>query len=359
MRKKASGLFSMHRSRSAQIAITFNWIYIMIAGGVIVLFCVGIVVKQKAKSEQTLSTDILEILEGIFTGASISDDTINHIPAAGLRDYTFFFRCDDEYSEYGIEGLSNPIADQITPIFSPTEIKTDEFILWSVPYHFPYKIIDMLMVSSKQTKYLVLESTDPFIFEFMKLTVEEFNIKQVPNFDDADIEGNHHIRLVYLEGQFDNVLPAGLVGLDDGKASAVVFVGNFVTFYQNDGDGWVQENTVLTLAMDEDRPAAKYAAIFSGNAEIYACNMMKALKRMTFIDTIYLKKYEDIQKYHNKPTDSCNTIVASGNTLSLAHLSEASVCLSGLKGCEPILQTTLELQTFNQKLRQNSCIQLY
>jgi hypothetical protein len=349
----------MHRSRSAQIAITFNWIYIMIAGGVILLFFVGIVVKQKAKSEQTLSTDILEILEGIFTGASISDDTINHLPAAGLRDYTFFFRCDDEYSEYGIEGLSNPIEDRITPIFSPLEIKTDEFILWSVPYHLPYKIIDMLMVSSKQTKYLILESTDPFIFEFMKLTAEEFNIKQVPNFDDAQIGGNHHLRLVYMDGQFDNVLPSGLIGLDPGSVSAIVFVGNQVTFYSNLDNSWEKGLTLPVIAMNEDRPAAKYAAIFSGNGEIYECNMKKAMRRAKYVGGIYEQKFNEIVTYHNKPTDSCNTIVASGNTLTTAHVGEAGVCGSGLKGCEQILQTTLELQTFNQKLRQNSCIQLY
>ena len=42
----------------------------------ILLFFIGIVVKQKAVSEQELSVTLLTKFEGIFAGASLSQDTI-------------------------------------------------------------------------------------------------------------------------------------------------------------------------------------------------------------------------------------------------------------------------------------------
>ena len=61
--------------KSGQVQITFNWIYILIAGAVILLFFVGIVVKQKVVSEERLATDVVDILDSIFTAAGVSSKT--------------------------------------------------------------------------------------------------------------------------------------------------------------------------------------------------------------------------------------------------------------------------------------------
>ena len=58
--------------KKGQIQVTFNWIYITIAGAVILLFFFGIVVKQKAASEEKLSIEVVRILESILTGAGVS-----------------------------------------------------------------------------------------------------------------------------------------------------------------------------------------------------------------------------------------------------------------------------------------------
>src|SRR3989338_3659037 len=88
--------------KQAQIEVTFNWIYILIAGTVILLFFIGIAMKQKLSSEQQLSGDIVRTLQSIFTAASVSEKTKNTIDISGLQDYTFYFRCQEGTSEYGI-----------------------------------------------------------------------------------------------------------------------------------------------------------------------------------------------------------------------------------------------------------------
>ena len=61
----------MVNEKKAQIQVTFNWVYILIAGAVILLFFIGIVVKQKAVSEENLATDVVRVMESIFTGAGV------------------------------------------------------------------------------------------------------------------------------------------------------------------------------------------------------------------------------------------------------------------------------------------------
>src|SRR3989338_857556 len=81
------------KDKKAQMDVGFNWIYIMIAGVVILLFFTGIIVKQKTASQQQLSTDVVRIMESIFTAAGVSEKTKNSIDIIGLADYTLTFNC--------------------------------------------------------------------------------------------------------------------------------------------------------------------------------------------------------------------------------------------------------------------------
>src|SRR3989344_8866855 len=137
----------MNTSKKGQIEVTFNWVYVLIAGAVIILFFVGIAVKQKASSEKTLSGDLVRIMESIFASAGASEKTKNIIDVSGLADYTFQFSCNDGVSEFSLKDTeSQRRQNAIDPIFSPAEIKTTQLILWSLPYKLPFKVTDFLFI---------------------------------------------------------------------------------------------------------------------------------------------------------------------------------------------------------------------
>ena len=93
----------MSWEKRGQIEITFNWIYIVIAGAVILLFFFSLVVKQKQISEERLSNEVVQIMSSILTGAGVSEKTKNFIDASGLADYILYFSCDAGISEFGIK----------------------------------------------------------------------------------------------------------------------------------------------------------------------------------------------------------------------------------------------------------------
>ena len=142
--------------KSGQVQVTFNWLYVLIAGGAILLFFTNIVVKQKESAEKGLSVDVIDTLESIFNGSYVSDKTQHQIITSGLRDYVFSFECIDEMTEYGIAEQGAIKQDNLIPIFAPREIKTERLFLWSIPYRFPFPIINLLIATSENTKYYLL-----------------------------------------------------------------------------------------------------------------------------------------------------------------------------------------------------------
>src|SRR3989338_10327302 len=160
----------MMHTRRGQIEMTFNWVYILIAGAVILLFFVGLVVRQQASSEQRLTVDVVESMQRIFTAASVSEKTKNFIDTSGLADYTFYFDCKEGVGEYGIEGGTARVQIPHDPIFAPATFQTSLIITWSLPYEFPFKVMDLLFVTSKNTQYYVVGEGNGFAREFLNAT---------------------------------------------------------------------------------------------------------------------------------------------------------------------------------------------
>src|SRR3990167_9224883 len=125
--------------KRGQIELTFNWVYILIAGTVILLFFVGLVARQKVVSEERLSGEVVEVMGSILAGAGVSEKTKNFIDASGLADYTLYFQCLEGISEFGIKDKPARMQNSIDPIFAPGEIQSSRIVTWSLPYTLPFK----------------------------------------------------------------------------------------------------------------------------------------------------------------------------------------------------------------------------
>lgn len=278
--------------KKGQIELTFNWIYIAIAGAIILLFFIGIVVKQSKVSEEQLSVDVVRILDTIFTGAGVSEKTKNIIPAKGLADYILYFDCNEGVSEFGIKNQPARRQNSIDPLFAPREIQSNQIITLSLPYRLPFKIIDFLYVTSYNTKYVLIGGTPDFVEEFLNET-EGFNREYHDELSGLKIDGDIQIRIIDAEGNQvpGKNVPAGLVNFADKDVSAVVFPdgGERVDFYQKERGFWKKLNKepMDIISLDKEKDAAKYAAIFSQDDRMYRCNMKKAFKRLEYLTEVY------------------------------------------------------------------------
>ncbi len=285
--------------KKAQIAITFNWIYIAIAGAVILMFFVGIVVKQQASSEKNLVINVVTTMKSIFTGAGVSEKTKNFISTSSLKDYTLYFDCYGGVSEFGIKDQEMRMQELIHPIFSPYELKTNKIITWSLPYKLPYKIIDFLFVTSDNTIYYIAGDGNGFVGEFINATEDFGNVKMFGKIEDynlIEIGNSYQVRFIDFDSTTNICencgVPSSLWDLPDDKVTAVSFSGtlfNKVTYFQKEGTQWKKTNDedVRVVSLGGERDAAKYAAIFSADGEMYNCNMKKAFQRLEVLNEVY------------------------------------------------------------------------
>ncbi len=380
----------MKMKKKGQIELTFNWIYVALVGAIILLFFIGIVVRQAKVSEEQLSGEVVRIMDSILSGASVSEKTKNSVEAGGLSDYTLYFDCIEGVGEFGLKGKPARAQNPIDPLFAPKEIQSPFILFWSLPYHLPFKVIDFLFVTAPNVKYYLVGSDEEFVTEFLDATAglekEGFNREYVANLDDLQAEGKIKVRVVDVDGSQipEKGIPAGLSLFLDQDVSAVTFIRgtNWANFYQKEGNTWKKLNPepIEIISLDEERNAAKYAAIFTENAELYNCNIKKAFNRLEILTEVYggeeitqgkiggkLKKMVDF--YKNRPASSeCIALLLEyksnvKDTLRALNAGAAGCRLELSFGesplsCAEIISVANELEKINEDLRLN-CAQLY
>jgi len=364
--------------KKAQIQVAFNWVYILIAGVVILLFFVGIVVKQKASATEELQKDVVNVLESILVGASVSEKTMNVVKTSGLADLTLEFNCKDSSSTFGIQ-KGTVKETKLQPIFSPPTLKTTQLVLWSLPYNLPYKIMDLLIITSVNTKYFVVGSSSPFWKELEKAvkpekaTTKFFNFEFLTDLSKVDPGSNYQVRIIDLVGTYvqdNSVVPTGLEKLADSKVTAISFLGgNTATYFQKNIKVWKKIDSTKIISLGEGKDAAKYAALFAADAENYQCNMMKVFKRMQFISEVYGGKLNELLTYYKTPTaenkNSCQLILEKQKTTNVANIfkrlqGSISTCIiSGYDACVDLVTEADALKKLNSELQSKSCVQLY
>lgn len=373
------------RRNRGQIDITFNWIYILIAGAVILLFFLGITVRQKGVSEQRLSLDVLEIVDSILTGAEVSEQTKNFVDISSLSDYTFYFDCTERVSTYGLKGTTARETNPITPLFSPTEIKSPLLILWSLPYRLPFKIIDFLIVTSSTTQYVLVGDGAGFKNDFLTaigtdITDEKLRFNIIPvdsdNLATVDPGDNFHLRIVDFDGTVINdgqPVPSGLDS-KNVQVTGVSFRGGNAFFFRTNEGRWLSSGSSSLYSLGGERDAAKYAAIFAADAQQYDCSMQKVFQRVKLLAALYSRKLTLLQDYYDNlnqlgyDVDQCrgfvNSRAAGGYDDNLAeavrsYTTAAESCAAVNINCDQLAATAVEVQQLNTALSKECEVTLY
>ncbi|MEK6950329.1 MAG: hypothetical protein AABX13_01230 [Nanoarchaeota archaeon] len=371
----------------AQIQVTFHWIYVLIAGAVILLFFFSLIFSQKQRSEETLRQDLVRMVESIFTAASLSEKTKTTVDT-NLDQYALTFFCHEGVSEYGLKGGSGSVQDSVHPLFSPAEVQATQLSLWSLPYKLPFKIIDFLFVTSPDIKYVVVGST-PFAEEFLEETrpdmATRFRINTLAvspsQLQAVDPGQNRQVRFIDFVGgnggviQEQALVPEKVRLLDDEVVTAVVFSGkDQVEYYQKKNERWQRRGKASIISLGGERDAARYAAIFAQNAELYECNMQKAFQRLQYLNEIYGGKeittaiaggkLQEILAYyeaHPSPSlrQSCKPYLTALQQALQAHQNTAGACLETPASCLDLLSSARQIRQDNEQLSFNNCLQLY
>jgi len=349
-----------NRSKKAQISTQFAWIFILIAGAIILIFFLSLVYKQKDISETKLSATVLTYLDSILSGATLSSGTSQPIDTS--FDLEMNFICDEDgFSRYEIADSSLGKDTPAEIIFAPDTIKGRRIIAWSLDFNAPFKVTNFLYLSDQDIKYVFVNPAGTFASDIIKRMPKDFTSETIISPAGVTNKGFHKIRLIFFQEDPATIqLPPHLQD-KDLDISAVKISPTMVTFYRRteNRENFRQEGSLSYISY----PSA-FGAIFSQDYTFYECNMKKAMKKLSLIAKIHAEKQNSMKLYfESNPTpQECNRLYHTDTDDALPGLIiQAEQCSITPKNCINNIRdfNIREILDEQDALIRNSCPLLY
>ena len=360
------------------IEIQFNWIFVLIVGGLIILFFLGVVRTQKKVAETKISATISTDLRAILSGVEVSTQTASliDIPKTEIE-----FDCEG-YRVGGIGGM-RPIAS-----FSPNLIKSNKLMSWAVPWSVPYRVMNLVYLTSPDVRYIIVDDSgavgDDSLADKLystlpqDLVVEDGQERLLMNKEiildgvDPGDKNNYKVRYVFFKNNpsmipnipsyFDK-LRGDVTAIEIGPIPAGSLEGyGKIIFYK-------QESGAFDFAKSDETESTIYyfgkpsliAAIFAEDVDSYTCNMQRAFKKLWFITKIYLDRTNALKNSLDLPMD-CDSSYTPGigfleTIRDNAVLSSQGPLISA--DILPISNATPSLADKNDMAQKLSCPEIY
>jgi len=353
----------MMRSKRGLSEAQFHWLFVMIAGGFILLLLITFAIQgiDAAKKKQTVT--ILRELETALSNTKTIGDINRKLPAD--KSVTTTITCDETSAAFSEIKVGTASRNTYSlAIFSRGTIRGDYYVAKALSHNVPFKVDTALYLTDPRTLYVILSSrlneqeNTEFISRVTQLlpthatVINTTDITQVRNtgFDAVIIIGNNQGQLT--EEDFTQQFFKQQIYYIDISSDSNLESGE-ISFYKKERFGL---NTVL---MSEPTSAVSYygraellGAIMSATENNYLCQKSKLDTRMKLSAEFYAKRAELLSTEYRGETQA-NTDACQAN------FDSANSYLLQIRQNGPSSDEVLALQRINQQNIDRSCPEIY
>lgn len=364
--------------KKAFIDIQTNWIFIIIAGGIILTFFFMVIGKQKEVSETKISQTISVDLSSIFTSAKVTTGsaTLIKIPNVEIN-----YDC----TGYRV-GSGSKVRQQVA--FSPSLIKGHTLMAWTLDWSMPFRVVNFQYITTPNMRYIFVDAdghpsnSDPADIIFDALPDEKitergeektlFNKWKLTYTELADVEdlNNYKVRIVYFEAHNSQKVPVNLQSMEDKDLTALFVDGEVdgvgtIHFYKKNGNVWAEDKgsesgTEKTFYIGT---ASLLGAIFSDNIDTYNCNMKNAYIALDKVSEIYSERATKLKEHYLSGSACATSLPLAKNNIETIKDKNKPFTLITSPGdnlnLNNILTASIELASRNQNLQRLSCAEVY
>jgi hypothetical protein len=359
-------MFSDHKK--GIIAVQFNWILVLIIGGLILTLFISIVQKQKAVSEEGIAGTIQTDLQAILSSSQVSTGTASIVD---MPNKEISFGCVGGMPGFKL-GMQNPA--NFPYAFAPDLIKSDRSTIsvYAYDWSIPYKVTNFLYVTSPDIKYVLVRDANganddllnalqgllppPYIQKdsLQKLFMNIIVLDYADPLEVTDTN-NYKVRVIYFSTEDKTLtLSKNLRNTKNKDFSALAVIpypscqslsseqmldcGGTLKFYNYNlsTDKWTGTQSAFL------GKASLLAAIFSENKEIYDCGMNNAITRLNSTSAIYRARAQKLVT----DSSSCST-----------QYSNAITDINQISNLD--YQSITDLDSLNNQLIEASCPPIY
>jgi len=314
-------------NRKGITATIFNWIFVIIAGGVILLFFFKLIAVQTQISERESTSKILKDMQSVISAriTGTGGDAEFLIP-----DKEFIFECKEPCNRatgcdsfITIEG-SPPVFTRTQVIFTSKKIRARKLFTFARSWDVPFQVTNFLYITSPGEKIVFPPNcnTNTFcrrIFESIPKRIR-----------DAEIVVQD-TGFVYEDAKY---ITFGTCPIDPSRKE-ICFKNNQVHFFPD----FIPHDYFLDESI--------LGAIFSEDSSIYECNMNKAFFQLqNSIQVMEGKRNEMFDFYNSRGDVNCRNAMDN-------------LDLDSLNLQYPDESTLDSIERTNDRLRRFSCSSLY
>jgi hypothetical protein len=261
----SQSLNNMKNNRSGAIEISFGWLFAIVAGIVIIFFAIYLSTKLIGTEQTTKSAEtgkeigiLLNPLETSFESAQTTSITIpaetrinNKCELTGTFGRQLIQLDQKSFNKWTKTDVDVSFYNKY--IFSEEEIEGKKFYIFSKPFYFPFKVADLIYMTSSAKRYCFIESPNDIQEELSNL--HQANIL-TENCSDSDIK----------------------VCFNNGDCNISVDYSS----------GSITKNNEV-VSFDVGDTALMYAGIFSDKA-VYECQLRRLMLRVKELSNLYINK---------------------------------------------------------------------
>ena len=329
------------KSKKGVISVQFNWVFILIAGVLILLFFGSLVLNLKKNSDITIADTIITNMQTIMTGAEVSTKTI--IPIE-IPDKEIKFSCDS----ISVGDIRKDITKNKI-VFSPGSIKGRTLLAWALDWNMPYHVSNFLYLTTPNYKYIFINSGDAQELYNSLSTGITKDIVEPGHLSNIKDTGNY-FKLIFFDEQNPEV-PPNLDSVSNNKVSAINIISgtNEIEFYEKKGAQFKFVGKANYLG-----DPMILGAMFSGNLEDYECNVKKAFNKLGIVSMVYEKRTDYLRDLY--AGSSCIPYYDSGLFSEISDRSKEKITIDSVQSIKSIINN---IKIKNENLQSYSCPTMY
>ncbi len=341
-------------TKKAQVETQFNWMFVLIAGGVILLVAFTFISKQRNAANLEIADTLLRQLDEITTSAGITKGTAQIVD---LPRVNVALSCTEECTctINVLDVASKGFEDKI--LFGPKEITAD-LMLWAQEWSVPFRVTNFVYVSSPSiTYYIVGEDTDALYTYVKEKLPSLLNAHFVTSMAGVEHPGSDMVRIAYVNQEGDcSGLDSSFIN-EDFSCVLIRSDGRYTFFTKSTPRSSFTSNTVYGIG-----DAAYFGALFASDSTMFQCNIYKGLARLEYVANIYRERSEYLDRYRDSDGNTlCDESYTSMNALSaldgmMSQINRIATEPQAISGLNVYVE---QLKSANHRILQLSCPDIY
>lgn len=354
VRKKRQEFFRFNKFNKSAQGESFNWIFIIVAGAIILAFFSVFTIKfiQLKELQYNIeigrnfaqSISVLEAAPVIGRERGIVIDDSDGESSGGFRIGTI---ADMKYSCVGNK-VSVVFNNEIKSsqdldkdiLFAPSSMKINSLDLWILPWYFPFFVNNVVYLSDPNAEYyFVYDSLNENFVNDLYIP-NNLKVKLLP-LNKIDVVPGENARFVFFTNSISNA--AGKIpGLaQQFKKSDFKYIKvNFAERGKDVGEVTFLDNSGKPLGSGKFYGLPlMWGAIFSDDFDVYNCGLGKSLNKIINVGDVYMYKSDFLSRVQGQACSSFYSAVK----MNIAKLVGKDFEKTGYKSREAIENENIDL----------------